>query len=259
MDNRPIGIFDSGIGGLTVYKEIIKKFPNENIIYVADTKNFPYGNKSKEDIIKFSKYIIDFFISKNVKAIIIACGTATSQALDTLKSIYSIPIIGIIEPTALYIAKKEGIHNVGILATEGSIRSKVWYNSVFNYRPDLNIINKSCPLLASIAEKGLFEDSSTKSIIHEYLQDLHLVDCLILGCTHYPLFENIFKSELSNNVEILNVGTILANFLSSNSIFSTSTKDSFGKLDIYLTKHNYNFINLSKKILSKDINSINIC
>ena len=120
MDNRPIGMFDSGVGGLTVYKEVKKNMPQEQIIYLGDTKRFPYGSKTKETIIELSKNNIEFLLKKNVKAIVIACGTATSQALDTVKEIYKIPIIGIIDPTVQYV-KSKGIKKIGVIATRGTI------------------------------------------------------------------------------------------------------------------------------------------
>ena len=118
MDDKPIGMFDSGVGGLTVYKEIKKIMPNEKIIYLGDTKNFPYGSKSKQSIIDLSKKNIDFLLEQNVKVIVIACGTATSQALEEVQNIYKVPIIGIIQPTIEYIKRKENIKNIGVIATK---------------------------------------------------------------------------------------------------------------------------------------------
>lgn len=261
MDNRPIGMFDSGVGGLTVYKEIRNKFPNENIVYLGDTKSFPYGSKSKESIINLTKQGIDFLISKNVKAVIIACGTATSQALETVKDLYSIPIIGIIEPTAEYISQKTDIQNVGIVATAGTIRSNGWANALLKYRPDLNIINKACPLLAPMAEEGWTDNEIAKLTIHEYMNGLHDVDALILGCTHYPLFSNIFKSELKETSEIINTGTIIANQLSNilgSNLLNTDIH-SKGKSEIFLTDTECNFVSVAQKLLSQKIININKC
>ena len=260
MDNRPIGMFDSGVGGLTVYKEIRRKFPNENIIYLGDTKSFPYGSKSKESIINLTKQGIDFLISKNVKAIIIACGTATSQALEAVKNLYSIPIIGIIEPTVEYIANQQNIKSVGIVATSGTIRSNGWAKALLNYRPDLNIINRPCPLLAPMAEEGWTDNDIAKLTVHEYMKGLHDVDALILGCTHYPLFADIFKAELKPKAEIINNGTIIANNLQlilENALLNCN--NTTGKSEIFLTDTECNFISVAKKLLSeKDIN-INKC
>ena len=146
MDNRPIGMFDSGVGGLTVYKEVLKHYPNENIIYLGDTKSFPYGSKSKESIINLTKQGIEFLLKFNVKAIIIACGTATSQALDVVKNLYPVPIIGIIESTVQYIAQNNNLHKIGIVATAGTIRSNAWASSLLKLFRRLLIRSLNCLL-----------------------------------------------------------------------------------------------------------------
>lgn len=261
MDNRPIGMFDSGVGGLTVYKEIRNKFPNENIIYLGDTKSFPYGSKSKESIINLTKQGIDFLISKNVKAVIIACGTATSQALETVKNLYSIPIIGIIEPTAEYISQKSNICNVGIVATAGTIRSNGWANALLKYKPDLDIINKPCPLLAPMAEEGWTDNEVAKLTVHEYMNGLHDVDALVLGCTHYPLFANIFKSELKETSEIINTGVIIANHLENilGADLLNTDNQLAGKSEIFLTDTECNFVSVAQKLLSQKVINITKC
>ena len=176
MDSRPIGMFDSGVGGMTVLKEVKKKLPNEKIIYLGDTKRFPYGSKSKETIIELTKRGIEFFIKKDVKAIIIACGTATSQAIDTVSKMYNIPIIGIIEPTVNYILKQKNIKNIGVIATAGTIRSNGWEKALKEKNSELNIINKACPLLAPMAEEGWTNNEVASLAVKEYLKDINESD-----------------------------------------------------------------------------------
>lgn len=215
MDNRAIGMFDSGIGGINVYKEIKKVLPYEQIIYLGDTKRFPYGNKTKEEIIQISRENIEFLISKNVKCIVIACGTATSQALDIVAKEYDIPIIGIIMPTIEYV--KETVKDneiIGVIATKGSIRSKQWENRLIDNIPNIKIISKATPLLADIAEEGKIDEEESKVIIHEYMKYFENIDRLILGCTHYPLFRRLIENELNNKAEIIDIGINAANFLS---------------------------------------------
>lgn len=252
MDNRPIGMFDSGVGGLTVLKKVKEKFPNENIIYLGDTESFPYGSKSKENIISLTKKGIEFLLSKNVKAIIIACGTATSQALYIVKDMYKIPIIGIIEPTAKYIASNSSIHNVGIVATSGTIRSNGWANSLLKYNGKLNIINKPCPLLAPMAEEGWVDNEIARLTVHEYMKGLQDVDALILGCTHYPLFTDLFKQEVHNNCQIINTGTVIADSLESILGKDSFSDAAFGKCEIYLTDTECNFLKVAKTLLGDD-------
>lgn len=249
MENKPIGMFDSGIGGLTVYKEVKHAFPNEKIIYLGDTKRFPYGSKTKESIIEISKKCIEFLISQDVKLIIIACGTATSLALDTLKELYDIPIIGIIEPTISYIKEKK-YKNIGVIATRGTINSNAWELKLKQSINSINVYNKACPLLAPLAEEGWTNNEIAKLTIKEYLKDFNKLDSLILGCTHYPMFEKIIKDYLPNT-NIINTGTIIANYLKEilpDNISNNKENDIF-----YLTDNEENFTTLAKKIVNKKI------
>ena len=250
MDNRPIGMFDSGVGGLTVYKEIKALVPNEKIIYLGDTKNFPYGSKSKQSIIELSKKNIDFLLEKNVKTIVIACGTATSQALEEVKKIYKVPIIGIIQPTIEYIKNKESLKNIGVIATRGTIRSNSWEINLKNQIKDINVYNKECPLLAPMAEEGWVDNEIAHLTIKEYLKDFPKLDALILGCTHYPLFKKIIEEEMPNT-EIINTGEKIAMQIKSNIDLSDNMENT--RDEIYLTDTECNFINVSHKILNKNI------
>ena len=250
MDNRPIGMFDSGVGGLTVLKEVIDKCPNEDIIYLGDTKSFPYGSKSKESIINLTKNGIEFLIKKGVKAVIIACGTATSQALDQVQKLYDIPIIGIIDETIKYVKEKE-YKNIGIIATTGTIRSKGWQNKLYEKIPNVNIISKACPLLAPMAEEGWTDNEVAKLTIKEYLSGFKNVDCLILGCTHYPLFYRFIEEELGKEKEIINTGEVLSKnlnkLLRDNKIENKNINN--GEYKIYLTDTEENFVKVAKNLL----------
>lgn len=258
MDVRPIGMFDSGVGGLTVLKELIRENPSEDIVYFGDTKRFPYGSKSKESIIDLTKKGIEFLISKNVKAIVIACGTATSQALEEVKNEYDIPIIGIIDSTVEYIKENKDLRKIGVIATAGTIRSKGWESKIISKIPDAIIYNKACPLLAPMAEEGWINNDIAKLTIKEYLKDLKEIDCLILGCTHYPLFKDIIKEELNENVEIINTGETLSKDLKENllNMDKQNLNKKIGEYKIYLTDTETNFVNVASKLLDyKDIKS----
>lgn len=249
MDNRPIGMFDSGVGGLTVYREVKKLMPNEKIIYMGDTKRFPYGSKTKETIIDASKRCIEFLISKNVKMIVIACGTATSQALEEVKKLYSIPIIGIIEPTVNYIKEKE-YKNVGVIATRGTIRSESWETNLKKQILDVNVYNQECPLLASMAEEGWTENEIAKLTLQEYLKNLTKIDSLILGCTHYPLFEKLIK-EIKPGVDIINTGKIVANYIEQK--LKEEQSNNIQSDEFYLTDIECNFKMVAEKILNTKV------
>lgn len=254
MDNRPIGMFDSGVGGLTILKEVIKNNTHEKIIYLGDTKRFPYGNKSKDTIVELTKKGIEFLISKNVKAVIIACGTATSQALEEVKNVYSIPIIGIIQPTVEYIKENTKLRRIGVIATTGTIRSKGWEKSILQNIDNCTVQNKACPLLAPMAEEGWTDNEVAKLTVKEYLKDMKDIDCLILGCTHYPLFKSIIQNQVGQNVEVINTGEMVSKYI--NQILETNelqnTQISSREYEIYLTDKETNFINVANKLLEID-------
>ncbi len=250
MDNRPIGMFDSGVGGLTVYREIKKKLPNEQIIYLGDTKEFPYGSKSKQNIIELTKNNIEFLLEYDVKLIIIACGTATSQALKEVRKIYKVPIIGIIDPTVNYIKQNKQYKNIGIMATRGTIKSNTWEKSLKNAIPDVKIYNKECPLLAPMAEEGWVDNEIAKLTIKEYIKYFPKLDALILGCTHYPLFEKIIK-EYMPDTDIINTGKVIASFLENNIEKAELSKNM--QDHIYLTDMECNFITVANKILNSPV------
>ena len=256
MNSKPIGIFDSGLGGLTVLSEIKKKLNNENYIYLGDTKNFPYGSKTKENIIALSKKNIDFLIKKNVKLIVIACGTATSQALDEVKNLYNIPIIGIIEPTILSLKEEQNKNKIGVIATEGTIRSGAWEKSIKENIKNACVINKACPLLAQMAEEGWTDNEVARYAVKEYMKPFKNkdIDKMILGCTHYPLFEKLIREELGESVELINTGEkaaiYLEKYLKENNLQS---EKNIGKQEIYLTEKQDKFIEIAEKLLRENI------
>ncbi len=256
MDNRAIGMFDSGIGGITVLKEVKKLLPNEKIIYLGDTKRFPYGSKSKDTIIEISRQCVKFLISKNVKLIIIACGTATSQSLEFLKEEFNIPIIGIIEPTVRYI--KENVNNererIGVIATSGTIRSGQWEKRIKEEVKNAKIINEEAPLLATMAEQGWISNKVAEYTIKEYMKCFKNIDKLILGCTHYPLFEKLIRKELKSNTEIINTGTKVAEFLKKYIKDNNIQNDESNKeYKIFLTDLNNNFNEIAERLLKENL------
>ncbi|MCI8482587.1 MAG: glutamate racemase [Clostridia bacterium] len=255
MNERPIGIFDSGVGGMTVVAEIKKYLPYEDLIYLGDTKNFPYGDKSKETIIKLATKCAGFLISQDVKAIVIACGTATSQALDELKRIYRLPIEGIVNPTVQEIAKNAISKKlkIGVIATEGTIKSNKWEKELKQTVKNVEIISKACPLLAPMAEQGWTNNNVAKEAIKEYMKPFinKKIDKIILGCTHYPLFKELIKQEIGNEVEIINTGEKIANYLQSflQNQKMENNNEHMGECRYYLTDMQCNFIQVAGKLL----------
>lgn len=255
MDVRPIGMFDSGIGGLTVLKEVKRVLPNEEIIYLGDTKRFPYGSKSKEAIIEASRNCIKYLIEKNVKLIVIACGTATSQSLDVLKKEFDIPIIGIIEPTVDYLQKNvKSNETIGVIATQGTIRSNAWEEKILEKLPNVEVKSEETPLLATMAEQGWTNNKVAKYTIKEYMKCFKKINRLILGCTHYPLFEMLIRKELNKKVDIINTGEKVASYLKEylrdKKLENNNEEKGF---KIYLTDKETNFSNVAKKLLEQEV------
>lgn len=258
MNNSPIGVFDSGLGGLNVLKELMAELPNERYIYLGDTKRFPYGQKSTEAIIEIVKENIEFLMQKGVKMIVIACGTATSQALEIVKKLYDIPIVGIIEPTVLNLRDRieENNNMIGIIATKGTIRSCAWEKKISEYMPNAEIISEAAPLLATMAEEGWTNNKVAEYTVKEYMKIFKNVDKLILGCTHYPLFKELMQKELPRKTEIVDTGVELAKYLKkkiSGYDLETSNTEA-GGYEIYLTDVNEDFANGATSILSDYVN-----
>lgn len=190
MDNRPIGFFDSGLGGLTSIPVLHKKMPNERVIYYGDTQRTPYGSKSPETIKKFALQITGYLVSKDVKMIVIACNTVTAVALDRLRGEFSdIPIIGVIEPTARKVVA-DGCDRVGIIATKATINSDVYAETIHKFDPSIQTYSKACPAFVPLIEEGITDNEIMDLTIRYYMDDFvenNDFDKLILGCTHYPL------------------------------------------------------------------------
>jgi len=210
--DQPIGVFDSGIGGLTVVKEIKRLLPNENLIYFGDTGRVPYGNKSKSTIIDYSLQITRFLESKGVKLVVIACNTATAHALDAVKKATSLPVIGVVDPGARAAAEKTKSKRVGVIGTLGTINSKAYEKALHKLSADLEVFGQAAPLFVPLVEEGWFTHPATSLIIREYLKPLenHRIDTLVLGCTHYPLLKTAIDRELFSSITLIDSGEEVA-------------------------------------------------
>ena len=226
------------------------------MIYLGDTKQFPYGNKSKETIIELTQKNITYLLNKNVKAIVIACGTATSQALENVKKIIKIPIIGIIEPTVLSL-ENENVHKIGVIATTGTIRSKSWEKELKRHMPNVEVISKACPLLAPMAEEGWTNNEIAKLVIQEYIQVFkeNPVDKLILGCTHYPMFRKLIEKELGLTTEIIDTGCKVGNYLKKYMDDNNLKSEPENKpiYQFYLTDMECEFLKVAKNLLQEEV------
>lgn len=210
MDMRPIGVFDSGLGGLTAVRALWNILPEENLIYFGDTARVPYGGRSKETLLKYARQDVRFLRSFDLKAILIACGTVTATSLGTLQAENDLPIVGVVEPTcrrALLVTKTK---KVGIIATLASIRSGAYEATLRRLDPEVEVIGKPCPLFVPLVENGRFRrgDIVIETMAREYLEPLKAqgVDTLILGCTHYPLLTEVIADVMGPEVTLVSAG-----------------------------------------------------
>ena len=202
----PIGVFDSGVGGLTVAREIMRQMPKERIIYFGDTARVPYGTKSKETVTRFSKQIARFLQSHQVKTMVVACNTASAYAIEDLEAELDIPVVGVVKPGARMAADVTRNGKIGVIATEGTIGSGLYSKYIKSLREDATIYGKACPLFVPLVEEGLWEDPVTVEIARRYLTELIDldIDTLILGCTHYPLIRSTIGSIMGEGVTLVN-------------------------------------------------------
>lgn len=210
MDMRPIGVFDSGLGGLTAVRSLRQILPEENLIYFGDTARVPYGGRSKDTILRYARQDVRFLRSFDLKAIVIACGTVSTTSLDTLQAENDLPIVGVVEPTCRRALLVTNNKKVGIIATLASIRSGAYEAALRRLDPDVEVIGKPCPLFVPLVENGRTErgDVVIETVAREYLEPLRAtgIDTLILGCTHYPLLTDIVADIMGPDVTLVSAG-----------------------------------------------------
>ncbi len=203
--NSPIGVFDSGLGGLTVVRELIRQLPNESIIYFGDSARVPYGPKGQETIIRYSQDIASFLRKQEVKAIVVACNTATAHALPTLCADQDVPVIGVIEPgaRAAVAASREG--KIGVIGTRGTIRSRAYDKAIMAIDPCATVTTAACPLFVPLVEEGWIDSEPTRMVAREYLKAFAhgQIDTLVLGCTHYPLLKTVIGETIGRDVRLI--------------------------------------------------------
>lgn len=205
MNKEPIGIFDSGVGGLTVARRIMEELPEEQIIYFGDTARLPYGSKTKETVTKFSKQIIHFLQTKKVKAIIVACNTVSSNSIDDLKEAFDLPIMGVVRPGVHEAVKATKNKRVGIIGTNATIKSGAYERLICNEDSEIKVYTQACPLFVPLVEEGWGENEVTSMVAKTYLTPLIQaeVDSIVLGCTHYPLLKRCLKRVVGDSIQLV--------------------------------------------------------
>jgi glutamate racemase len=205
---KPIGVFDSGIGGLTVVKRIASALPTEDIVYFGDTARVPYGSKSNSTVIEYSIQDAKFLINKNVKAIVVACNTSSSVAIEALKNKFQVPVIGMIEPGARFAISQTKSGRIGVIGTRATIKNKAYSSQIKKLNPAIEVFERACPLFVPLAEEGWINHKAAYDIAEEYLKDFKKldIDTLVLGCTHYPILAKVIQTVIGENVKLVDSG-----------------------------------------------------
>ena len=263
VKSAPIGVFDSGVGGLTVAREIMRHLPNESIVYFGDTARVPYGSKSKDNIIRYSRQIIHFLQTKGVKAIVIACNTASALALDVVKEEFDIPIIGVVGPGARAALEVTRSKKIGVIGTEGTIRSSMYEKIIKDIDGDTFVTGKACPLFVPLVEEGFAKHKVTDDIIEYYLSSFMEtdIDSLILGCTHYPLLRSKIRAYLGEQINLVNpayeTAMDLKRLLKERDMDHSDISDEYASYAFYVSDAAEKFKQFANSILPYNIENIN--
>ncbi|PKK82807.1 MAG: glutamate racemase [candidate division Zixibacteria bacterium HGW-Zixibacteria-1] len=260
LQNKPIGVFDSGVGGLTVVAEIFKLLPGENIVYFGDVGRSPYGGRSKETIINFARQDVRFLMEHQVKILIVACNSVSAVALDTLQEEFDIDILGVIEPGAEAAMNQSKNNRIGIIGTKATIGSDSYARAIQRRRQETKVFSLACPLFVPLAEEGYIEKEATHLIAHDYLKtllDLD-IDTLILGCTHYPLLKTVIGKVMGENVRLIDsaeeTARELAAVLSVRNLLRPSGREAMHKF--YVSDVPDKFSQIAERFLGRHINNI---
>lgn len=261
MEN-PIGIFDSGVGGLTVLKAIRRLLPNENLVYLGDTARVPYGNKSRENIVRYSIENTQFLLKRDIKLLVVACNTSTAMSLTILKDMFPIPIVGVIEPGAKRALEVTKSGRIGIIGTEATIRSGAYAKVIKEMRKDVVVFSKACPLFVPIVEEGLTKGKIAEEIVKHYLYSfkVNLIDTIILGCTHYPLLKSLIRRFFKGEVRVVDSASETARavkmLLEKQDLLNTRAVS--GTNSFYVTDAADRFLKIGKTILGDSMDNVNL-
>ena len=264
MKTAPIGIFDSGVGGLTVMREVVKQLPDEKIVYFGDTARVPYGSKSQKTIIHYSEQIIRFLKTKKVKAIVIACNTASALALDAVRDEFDIPILGVVVPGARAAVSVSENKKVGVIGTEATVLSGMYSKVIKSMDTEIEVMEKACPLFVPLVEEGLRDHKVMGEIIEYYLESLKNtdIDSIILGCTHYPLIRHSISRYLGEAIKIVNpayeAARDLKELLNNSGILNDVKDDKEKQYQFFVSDEAEKFRSFANTVMPFEINSTNV-
>ena len=256
----PVGVFDSGLGGLTVVREIMRQLPEEDIVYFGDTARVPYGSKSKDTIVYFSRQIVRFLRTKDVKAIVVACNTASALALEEIKDEIDIPMIGVVGPGAIAAAKATATGHVGVIGTQATVSSGIYAKVLSEIDPKISVTGKACPLFVPMVEEQMMDHQVMREMIDYYLSSFKEseVDALVLGCTHYPLLRKQIGEYLGETITLVNpayeTAMCLKELLEEQGLRSTQKKQAAA--DLYVSDLPERFKAFANSILPLDIDRV---
>ena len=260
MNNNPIGIFDSGVGGLTVVKRVMALQPNESIVYFGDTARVPYGTKSNDTVIEYALQDSALLMHKGVKVIVVACNTVSSVAMEELRKEFKVPVIGMIEPGVDLALKKTKNGKVGVIGTNATITNKAYSSELKKLKPDVEVIEKACPLFVPLAEEGWTYHTATKLIAEEYLNELKQfgIDTLILGCTHYPILSDIIQEVMGDDVALIDSGTaasyVVKEYLTESSLLADARHKHTH--DFYISDLPRKFKDIAERFMGRPIDNV---
>jgi glutamate racemase len=259
--NSPIGVFDSGVGGLTVVKELLKQLPGEDIVYFGDTARYPYGPQSSEIVTRFSLQNARFLMGFGIKMLLVACNTASSVAMSELEQWLAVPVIGVIEPGAKAAVENTKTNHIAVIGTIGTINSFSYQKAVEKFNPEITVIAKACPLFVPLAEEGFFTGPAVDYFVHYYLDDIFRaeIDTLILGCTHYPLLYDAIRSTAGSTIKIIDsayaVISELQKFLELNDLHAQRDK---GSAKFFVSDSPERFAKIGEKFLSRKLDEVTL-
>ena len=257
---KPIGVFDSGIGGLTVVRALMKRLPHENIVYFGDTARVPYGPKSPQVVREYAAQDTDFLVKHNVKMIVVACNTVSSVALEVVQKHSKVPVVGVIVPGAKAAVESTKKKRIGVIGTIGTINSNAYANAIRLFDGTATIIGQACPLFVPLAEEGLIDHKATEIIAREYLFPLKLkkIDTLVLGCTHYPILEKTIRSVFDEGITLIDSGEATAGeverVLNENDMLNPSSLKA--NIQFFVSDIPYKFTEIGERFLGQKLGRV---
>jgi glutamate racemase len=262
MKDRPIGIFDSGVGGLTVLDAIARAYPSESLVYFGDTGRYPYGVRSKQVIVEYSRQIAGFLEQQECKFIVIACNTASSLALTEVSAVASVDVIGVIEPGAQAAVRATKSKRVGVIGTEATVNSGAYTKAIHMVDASVEVIARACPLFVALAEEGYAGKDATRLVAEEYLAPFRAdkIDTLVLGCTHYPLLQDDIASVLGSDVTLVDSASTVAHAVAARLRERNHHRESehAPKTRYYVSDTPARFQRVGKRFLGRDIEPVEV-